>query len=142
METKSRILIEEYNVISLRTAFVIDDGECIGLQLFPVRSSLNPMPDPRSNECIDWLKRYSAFLYQHYHTQLNRHAGIKMLRFVKTPEFEILWSDTGNSVAVCLNGEPWAFIDEQTEKSYSKGVLAYSTGNPWNQELFEKGFQA
>jgi len=67
------------------------------------------------------------------------------MRFESPPELRLLWADSGNTVALYLNGEPWAFIDEETHKGYSKGVLKPAAplpamGNQWDQELFEKLF--
>ena len=78
-------------------------------------------------------------------------AGIKELALENPPKLKLLWTDSGNSVAVYLNGEPWAFIDEHTQKAYSKGVLnsslgkswnqvSTSIGNPWDQKAFERTF--
>jgi len=70
------------------------------------------------------------------------------MTFERRPEFKLVWTDSGNGVALYLNGEPWAFTDEETHQGYSKGVfkpeLAHlpAVGNLWNQELFEKIFQA
>ena len=100
---------------------------------------------------VEWLMAYHAYLYEQT-PAVAKFAirGIKQLEFVRPPELRLLWTDSGNSVAVYLNGEPWAFIDEHTNKSYSKGILTCSlgsawdlnskAGNPWNQELFEKTF--
>ena len=70
---------------------------------------------------------------------------VKPMAFEKPPEFRLLWTDSGNGVALYLNGEPWAIIDEHTHQGYSKGILKPSTGsviqNLWNQELFEKLFK-
>jgi len=76
---------------------------------------------------------------------------VKLLTFDKPPALRFLWTDSGNSIAVYLNNEPWAFIDEHTQKTYSKGILdvskvinpwlkSRSVGNLWNQEVFEKTF--
>ena len=67
-------------------------------------------------------------------------GDIKQLVFEKQPELKLLWTDSGNSVAVYVNGELWAFIDEDTQKAYSKGILNPRLGNFWNQEVFEKTF--
>jgi hypothetical protein len=60
------------------------------------------------------------------------------MAFEKPPVFELAWSDSGNSVAVYLNGHPWALIDEDTHQGYSKGVLRPSIGNPWNEVSFRR----
>ena len=141
MESNSRILVEEYNIISLRTALVMDDGESVGLQLAPADSSVLTRLNPFKDEFMERFACYFTFLYLHQHIQLDHNLGIKKMQFVKPPAFKLLWVESGNSVAVCINGEPWAFVHEETQKSYSKGVLGSRAGNPWNQELFEKTFQ-
>ena len=72
---------------------------------------------------------------------------IKPLLLAKPPEFKLLWTDSGHSVALYLNGEPWAFIHEATHEGYSKGILKPSVpylspaGKLWDQDLFEQTFQ-
>jgi|GEM_PF-4937972 hypothetical protein len=66
---------------------------------------------------------------------------IRPMTFERPPEFNLLWTDSGNGVALYLNGEPWAFIDEGTHKGYSKGILKLTRVNLWNQELFDKTFK-
>jgi hypothetical protein len=63
------------------------------------------------------------------------------MAFSKAPLFKLLWTDSGNGVALYLDGSPWAFIDEATHKGYSKGILKSSSWDfPWSQELFENLF--
>ena len=151
MTNGDKILIEEHNIISLRTACVIDDGETVGLQLLPAPSSMATIPSVYKAEFVEWLKAYSAFMYQHILSASRIPIfDLKPLAFEKPPKLKLLWTDSGNSVAVYLNDEPWAFIDEHTQKAYSKGVLnsrlgnpwnpSINVGNPWNQEVFEKTF--
>ena len=80
--------------------------------------------------------------------------GLQHLTFSEPPNFKLLWTDSGNSAVVYLNDEPWAFIDEHTQKAYSKGIMADNemnpwyrdyvktakVGNPWNQKQFETTF--
>ena len=72
---------------------------------------------------------------------LHWQQGIRQMQFEKPPVFKLLWADSGNSVALYLNGEPWAFIDEKTHQGYSKAILNPKIGNLWNQELFETIFK-
>lgn len=67
-------------------------------------------------------------------------SGIKPMKFTHPPEMRLLWGESGNSVALFINGEPWAFIHEEKNHGYSKGVLRASIGNPWDQALFENTF--
>ena len=64
--------------------------------------------------------------------------SIKSLSLSEEPDIKLIWSDSGESVAAVLNGEPWAFIDGNTGQAYSKGVLGRHFGNPWDEELFKK----
>lgn len=65
---------------------------------------------------------------------------IKAMSFENPPDLKLLWDETGRSVAVFLNREPWAFIHENRNHGYSKGNLKPGYGNTWDQELFEKTF--
>ncbi|MGA3284448.1 MAG: hypothetical protein ABSD57_08325 [Verrucomicrobiota bacterium] len=143
-----KTLLEENNVISLRTAYVIDDGNIVDLRLMPkwLESSI-PEGKPKG---VGWVLEDSAWLYRHKRSADGEMAlmngfpcveqDIKPMLFVKPPEFKLLWTDSGNSVALFLNGEPWALIHEETHRGYSKGILKPLTAKPWNQELFEKTF--
>jgi hypothetical protein len=76
---------------------------------------------------------YRFFLVYH-------RRGIKAVTFKKPPELKLRWAASGHSVAVFVNGEPWAFIHEERNRGYSKGVMTPAVGNLWDQELFEKTF--
>lgn len=84
----------------------------------------------------------------------NFRQRIKPMVFEHPPEFKLLWNDSGNSVALFVSEEPWAFIDEKTHTGYSKGILKASDMRlwrklkekpvrplPWDQELYEKLFR-
>jgi hypothetical protein len=83
-----------------------------------------------------WIRQlvHRSFLLSFYRSE-------KEMLFAEVPQFSVLWADSGNSVAVLLNGEPWAFIYEDTQQGYSKGILKPDGGNAWNQQLFEKIFR-
>jgi hypothetical protein len=66
---------------------------------------------------------------------------VKAMSFKSSPRFKLIWSESGNSVALYLNEEPWAFIEEEQHKGYSKGILKPAAGNLWDQQLFEKIFR-
>lgn len=143
MTNDGKILVQEHNIISLRTAFVIDAGGHVALQMLPAPSSMAPKLNMYKTEYWEWLKTYSTFLYQHIPSGSRiPFRGVKELMFERPPELKLIWTDSGNSVAVYLNGEPWAFIDEYTQKAYSKGVIDSRGGNPWHQEAFEKTFKS
>ncbi len=65
---------------------------------------------------------------------------VKAISFEGVPKFRLRWTDSGEGVALFLNGEPWAFIDESNHNGYSKGMTNSIIGNQWNQPLFEKLF--
>lgn len=149
MINDSKVLIEEHNIISLRTAFVVEFEGFVSLQLMPASSSMAAKQNVYKTEFAEWLKSFSTFLYQHLPPTSGMPVrGIKHLAFAKPPELKLLWTDSGNSVAVYLNGEPWAFVDEKTKKAYSKGILSPAivspwsipTGYPWDQKAFERTF--
>lgn len=51
------------------------------------------------------------------------------------------FSPDGESVAVFLRGQPWAFIARDERRGYSKSVSAVGPfGQPWNQHLFDELF--
>jgi len=53
------------------------------------------------------------------------------------------FSPDGDSVAVFIRGEPWAFIARNTPRGYSKSLSSVcSFGQPWSQELFDALFPA
>jgi len=83
-------------------------------------------------------KWYSQLIHRYF--LLKFYRAEKEMSFAEPPEFILLWADSGNSVAVLLNGEPWAFVYEEKNHGYSKGILKPENGNVWDQELFEKIF--
>jgi hypothetical protein len=146
----TKTLLEEDNVISLRTAYVHDDGDVIAFRLLPAwLGSSIPGNKPKG---FDWVSQDSVWLYRHMRSASDEaklvrgfpcmQQYVKPMVFENPPEFRLLWTDSGNSVALYINGEPWAFIDEQTHQGYSKGILQSKYNNAWNQELFEKIFVA
>jgi hypothetical protein len=138
-------LLEEDNSTSLRTVLVDDDGDLVDLRLMP------SLPDQITKRVKPgWGSSDYAWLYRHMRSPLEEwklmHAlpcmkqDVRPMEFGKDPEFQLLWTSSGNSVALFLNGEPWAFICEETHQGYSKGILNSGVGNLWNQELFNKTF--
>jgi hypothetical protein len=152
MVPEGKTLIEEHNIISLRTAFIIDVDGSVALQLLPAESSMSTEQNIYKTEYWEWLKAYYAILYQHTPSASGMLIrGIKQMAFEQPPKLKLLWTDSGNSVAVYLDDEPWAFIDESTQKGYSKGVLnsenkaswwhkTYHGTETWDQNVFKKTF--
>jgi len=146
------ILVQENNVISLRTAIVGDDGNLVGFSLYPGDlASLTPKGRTWwAPKDFDWVMQDTAWLYRHMRSvaeekKLMRafpcvEQDVRPMAFEMPPEFRLLWADSGHSVALYLNGEPWAFIEEERHLGYSKGVLKPAVGKLWDQELFEKTF--
>jgi hypothetical protein len=175
----ARVLIEEENVVSLRSAVVEDDGRTVALFLSPQNQN-SPPPKRSGYTPVDvvWLYRWKkAGLWQllfgtgslaedlygsirvsgpgHILARskglvgrlllraalLSVNQDVRAMSFPTPPNFKLLWAESGHSVAVLLNGEPWAFICEGQKRGYSKGIVRPSLGNPWNQALFENVFK-
>jgi hypothetical protein len=141
-------LLEEDNVISLRTALILDDGNSVHFRLMPADFGA------LSLKVLEWVTKDSAYLYRHLRLTDEEAAlmngpssleqDLKPMTFEESPVFRLLWADSGNGVALYLNGEPWAFINEATHLGYSKGILppkrGPAIGNVWDQVLFERIF--
>ena len=154
------ILIRERNVISLRTAQILDDDDnLVEFRLHPAdHESL--MPKGRNwwaPKDFDSISKDSAWLYRHLRSPSEEQRlgdafprvienHLRPLTFKGSPGFKLLWAESGHSVAAYLEGEPWAFIDETTHEGYSKGILVPKEsylappGKLWDQQLFERIF--
>jgi hypothetical protein len=142
------VLFREDNIISLRTAFITKNEGRVYFGLPPANwISL----DSQGTSDALAMDRYATWLYRELRSPLEENKllrawpqildqDLKPMCFEKGPEFKLLWTDSGNSVAVCLNGIPWAFVDQETEQAYSKGILNREAGNLWNQQLFDRIF--
>ena len=149
------LLLKEQNIISLRTAYVSEhDGRNL--------VSLSLTEEVKEKWKVEPGRYYSmpkdyAYLYR-YRISQSEEKGLaqgsrswelqlKPLSFETKPEFRLLWTLSGNSVALYLNGEPWAFICEETHYGYSKGILSPlppempRASNSWDQQLFKKIFE-
>lgn len=177
----TKTLLTQSNPISLRTAFVQDDGRSVSLILMPRRASFSSESESRA-DCVTLYQhktsRFSKFLYllgirtineggaerfrqqvlknrrpsedgvfKKWYSQLIHRSFLlsfyrseREMSFAEPPKFSLLWADSGNSVAVLLNGEPWAFVCEEKNDGYSKGILKPEHENCWDQELFDKIF--
>ncbi len=154
MAKTKRILLEETNVISLRVGYISDRGELVSARLMPGWMESSVPSDTRKSD-ISWVLKDSIYLYRNPRSEeaAQLMAGsswieeyLRLMVFEKDPHFKLTWTDSGNGLAVHLNGEPWAFIDERTQQGYSKGILKptprhlSSVGNQWNQRLYETTF--
>jgi hypothetical protein len=78
------------------------------------------------------------FCYRRFLVSLEK--DLKVMQFTHQPEMKLLWTDPGESVALFLEGQPWAFIHREKNHGYSKGVLRPGYGNTWDANLFEQTF--
>lgn len=150
-------LYKEENIISLRTGYVGEYRNIVSFSLSSFDSGISAPNDWQSRPTnLDWVSRDYVYLYRNavspaeerelMRSRRSWELQLKPLKFDKKPEFRLCWSDSGQSVALYLNDDPWAFIYEETRSGYSKGILppsasAIKIGNQWDQELFEKIFQ-
>jgi len=149
MDNSVRVLFEANNVISLRTVYVLDDGRDVTFSINPALRS-PPTTNIHKVEYGEWLKSCFVYLYRHTKSFAEEHGSaanscsadrdVRQMTFKEPPRFNVLWTDSGNSVALFLNGEPWAFFDEETCRGYSKGILNAAAGNVWEHNLFKKTF--
>lgn len=142
-----RVLLCHENCISLRAAYIIDDGDIASLRL----SSSDPgtvTGGPKVSR-LEADLRDCTWLYRRLRSPIEEKKlmtsfpciehDVRPLMFEKDPAFELIWTDSGHGVALCLNGEPWAFVNED-HRGYSKGILKCGYASPWDQQLFEKVF--
>jgi hypothetical protein len=90
-----------------------------------------------------WLFRWRRSFWRELALKRGSSAvekNVKPMACEITPELKMLWADSGRSVALYLNGEPWAFLCEGEDDGYSKGILSAKIGNPWREDLFAKTF--
>jgi hypothetical protein len=113
-------------------------------------ASFEPVvPLDRTSNNLEWVND-STFLYRHRRSESEEEEILygdfsvekilKPFSYETPPRLNLIWTDSGNSIALYLNGEPWAFIAEKTRKGYSKGILSPKIGEPWSQRLFESTF--
>ena len=144
MRQKGRIIFSEENIVSLRTAIVLEDDDIISLFLTPPphRLAASGTRNYARHDYV-WLyrRKQSFFAEVLIHLRRSVKRNIKAKSFAKIPRMGFKWSDSGDSVAIFFDGIPWAFINENKDRGFSKGVLKSAVVNPWNQELFETLFQ-
>lgn len=162
MNATKTILCQE-NPISLCSAFVLDDGYVVSFGLSDrdhgkwkgtylyrrrrtllARMTLTPLGEHQekvfrfsSSHRIFW-GWVGHFAYRRFLVALEK--DIKVMQFSHQPKMELLGSDPGDSVALLLEGQPWAFIHRDKNHGYSKGVLRAGFGNIWDEDLFEQTF--
>ncbi|HEV2208659.1 MAG TPA: hypothetical protein VG167_07775 [Verrucomicrobiae bacterium] len=137
-------LLLEHNIISLRTAVVLDDGDLVYFMLMP------KWLDPTVPGVADYGKSDATWLYRRKRSftrevKLMRsfspvERDVRPIVLKRPPELKLLWTEDGENAALFLNLVPWAFIHRDRRHGYSKGILRPSIGNPWDQKLFEQTF--
>ena|SRR6266496_1448930 len=150
---KMAILFQESSVISLRTVFVQDNGNLVSFSLTPadLTALMTRGRTWSAPKDFEWVMQDTAWLYRRMRSLADEmklmsdfhcvEQDVRPITFARPPEFKVRWADSGNSVALYLNGEPWAFVNEETREGYSKGILRPAGGRLWEQELFERIFK-
>ena len=112
MNAHRSILLKENNIISLRTAYVIDIGNLIEFRL-QHDDLASKIPKDRTwwaPKDFEWVKDDSVWLYRRLRSPDEElklkngvptiDLGIKPMSFDVTPAFKFIWNDSGHSVAV------------------------------------------
>ena len=88
-----------------------------------------------------WWRPIQILAYLWYRTMLVRSERfVRRVVFVRPPILKLIWEDSEKSVALLINGEPWAMIIEK-RGAYSKGVIrGEGSSNLWDQNLFDQIF--
>src|SRR5882672_8475808 len=112
MDKNLKMLLEESNVISLRTAVIIDDGNLVDFRLMPAWLE-SSMPRSATKSC-EWVLSNYTYLYRHLRSASEEAAlckraicteqEVKPIDFVAPPRFALVWADSGNTVGLFLNG--------------------------------------
>jgi hypothetical protein len=151
--SNNHTLFIENNVISLRSAFIISIDSFVLFSLSPADLAAK-MPKDRKwlrPQDFDWMSEDRVLLYRQA-MPANEEATpkpkfpslepvVRPISFEKPPVFQMLWVDSGQSVALNLNGVLWAFIDESSHCGFSKGLIKGGRYmRPWDQQLFERIF--
>jgi hypothetical protein len=140
MDVPITLLFEE-NIISLRNAIVANTGELTFFALIPRSLELSSFVVDELMP-VAWLYRRKRSFTEEHSLRSDKYSierYVKPMEFERPPDFKLIWADSGQSAALLLNGEPWAFVDEEND-GYSKGVLSNEMGKVWNQQLFDELF--
>lgn len=137
-------LIRSENIISLRTAIAIDDGNFASFLIIPndLKNSFSTNQNI-NNFQQTWLFRHKRSFWKEIKIKYGFfpvERNVKKLALREFPRLSLLWAESGQSVALFLNEEPWAFFRDGEKQGYSKGILSSTIGSLWNQQLFEKIF--
>ena len=134
------------NVISLRTVVFEDDGVLGCFVLLP------PMPDQRPDghlhSDVCWVYKRHRSIWDRLRGCYRKHKSafilghMKSLKIRPDPVVSFLWSDSGHSVALIVDGEPMGFIAEEKFCAYSKAFEGPEVMNTWDENLFQKTFKA
>jgi hypothetical protein len=146
------ILLKDLHPVSQKAACVNEWNGLVQLQLTSRPRATEPERKYES-ALTSWLfrKKYSwlrELVLVTQMTPLKRVIRVKrgIEAFIKVRPlkdglmFSLRWSDDGESVAVLLEGEPWAFVTPRFPRGCSKGQLNEFVGNTWNQKLYDQLF--
>jgi hypothetical protein len=145
MLSEQKLSIYEDNVVSLRTVYFFDDGVLGSLVLLPPDPDCRPDGHLHSDVC--WVYKRHRSLIDRMKGCYEKHKSASILQQLKplkiriNPQISFLWSDSGHSVAVVVDGEPMGFIVEDKFCGYSKAIETPGIGNTWDEELFRKTFK-
>ncbi|PYJ83790.1 MAG: hypothetical protein DME22_14860 [Verrucomicrobia bacterium] len=136
------------NVISLRTAVFDDDGVLGTLVLLP--PDPDRRPDGHLHGSVCWVyRRHPSLVEGNAKACLKKHQNacvfenLKPLRIRLDPDVRFLWSESGQSVAAVVDGEPMGFISEHKHCPYSKSEKTPPVNqNPWDEDVFRRLFPA
>jgi hypothetical protein len=89
-----------------------------------------------------WRRPFGLVVYLWFRVRLMLgERDLRPIVFRNPPVLALIWAIPERSVALLLNGEPWAFINGRKGVGYSKGLLrSGSTSRMWDQRLFEQIF--
>lgn len=67
------------------------------------------------------------------------YASVKAIRTdIHQEDISFIWSPKGNAVAVCIRGEPTAFISANGSRTFSRAIARKGPyGEPWSSAGFE-----
>lgn len=136
------------NIISLRTAVFEDDGVVGTLVLLPPEPDRRP--DGHLHRSVCWVyRRRDSLIEESAQPKLREwkpecvFENLQPMNIRLDPTIAFLWSDTGNSVAVVVDGQPMGFISEHKHCPFSRGEKAPPVNqNLWDEEAFQKLFRA
>jgi hypothetical protein len=141
--TKGPFLTESHED-SKRQAVFDDDGTCAWLYLYEPDSEdiaadafvYNRIPAPS-------IKQAEAVLPNQPPAPARYASDTALCASPQDHEWTFLWSKNGQSVALCKDNNPVAFIRFAKKPGYSKNLKKKGPwGNIWSNKIFNKTFKA